>query len=104
MSRNRIECHLSHGIDVVGESHNKTPQHWEGRDYYPRAAEIRTVVGRVSIMGAELPVQRQSFGGLIDAEGIAYDKHTIRVVSYETIAAASRQGLPIDRLAFPYGI
>jgi hypothetical protein len=101
-----VENHLPHTINTIPAPYFDMPnKSWEGREYIPRSAEATVaVLGLVRVKGRDVPILRRRFTELINDDGIPYDPATLKVVSYETIAAASRSNRPINDLAYPYHI
>lgn len=100
----RIENHLPHKANTV-ESAEFPGRDWAERKYVPRAEEETVaIIGLVRVMGVDVRIIQRRFTRLIQAEGIPYDPEVLKIVSYETIAAARRSERPIDDLAYPWGI
>lgn len=104
MSEFRIENHLPHRTNTV-ETPGFPRHDWPERDYVPRAREETVaIIGLIRVTGIDIPIIQRRFTELVQDDGIPYDPHVLKIVSYETIAAAQRSGRPADDLAYPYGI
>jgi hypothetical protein len=101
-----IENHLPHTINALPAPYfGFDEQSWDGREHVPRSAEATVaLLGFVRVRHREVPVWQRRFTNLIYDDGIPYNPDRLKVVSYETIAAAKRSGRPIDDLAYPYHI
>jgi hypothetical protein len=101
-----IENHLPHPINTLPVPYfDMAERHWDRREYVPRSAEATVaLLGMVRVNGFDVPILQRQFTELTHDEGIPHDPSRLKIVSFETIAAAARSGRPIDDLAYPYHI